>query len=183
MKIYLLTLALMLTAVILINLMDTRKLVGQLKLHEGYKAYRYLDTTGHPTVGIGFNLSRGDAEIMLRSVGADYHAVLNGDYTLSVDQAETLVKKDIERVEDDARRLLFIYDDLNDVRQRVVCDMIFNLGPYGFKQFKKMITHLSNGDYAKAAEEMKDSMWARQTKGRARVLAIMMKTGEDVYDL
>ena len=163
--------------------MDVNKLVGQIRLHEGFKGKTYLDSTGHPTIGIGFNLSRGDAETRLRSVGANYQDVLDGTYTLSREQAEALLKHDLDELESAARKIVFVYDDLDDVRQRVIMDMIFNLGAYGFSQFKDTIRYICRGKYGKAADSMVDSMWAKQTKRRARMLAEMMRYGEDVYDL
>jgi GH24 family phage-related lysozyme (muramidase) len=163
--------------------MDFQKLAQQLRLHEGYRSKVYLDTVGHPTVGIGFNLDRDDAEVRLRSVGANYHDVVTGKYELSKDQAKELLKYDVEKAESDARRLVFVYDELNDVRQRVIVDMVYNLGAYGFSKFKNTIRHICNGDYEKASDNMLKSKWARQVKGRAKVLANMMKYGEDVYEL
>lgn len=163
--------------------MNTDKLIGQLKLHEGYRAKTYMDTTGHPTVGIGFNLDRSDAEVRLRSVGADYHAVLNGESELTDEQAAELLKQDIEQAEKDAQRLVFVYDELDDVRQRVIVDMVYNLGAYGFSKFKTTIKYICHGNYDKAADNMLKSKWATQVKGRARILASMMRRGEDIYDL
>ena len=163
--------------------MDLKKLTNQLKIHEGYKTKVYLDTTGHRTIGFGFNLERSDAEVLLRSVGANYQDVIDGKYEISREQAEKLLQHDLDRLEADAKKLVFVYDDLDDVRQRVILDMLFNLGTYGFSRFKNTIKHICNGNYEQASQNMLHSLWAKQTHGRAKNLARMMRSGEDVYDL
>lgn len=67
------------------------------------------------------------------------------------------------------------FKHLSEVRQDVVLNMIFNLGVVRFKGFKKMISALLRQDYSKAADEMLSSKWASQVKGRATMLAKMMK--------
>jgi lysozyme len=60
--------------------------------------------------------------------------------------------------------------------------MIFNIGMPRFKQFKKMIAALEEGDWSEAANQMMDSKWAKQVGKRAERLRDMMETGEDSSD-
>jgi lysozyme len=56
--------------------------------------------------------------------------------------------------------------------------MYFNLGNRLFN-FVNMLKALEDGNYDKVAEEMLDSKWAKQVKGRSIELAEMMR--EDKY--
>jgi len=71
---------------------------------------------------------------------------------------------------------------LSEVRQRVVADMVFNLGLPRFAQFKNMIAAIEAEDFVQASNEMMDSRWAQQVGLRASRLAEMMETGEDSSD-
>ena len=71
------------------------------------------------------------------------------------------------------------YTELDCVRQRVIVDMVFNLGLGGFLRFQKTIAALEKHDYCEAAKEMLDSRWASQVGQRAERLAQMMRSGED----
>lgn len=66
----------------------------------------YLDSEGIPTVGIGFNLNRGDAAAQLAGVGADYNAVRAGRTDLTRLQITRLFKQDVARAIVDARALV-----------------------------------------------------------------------------
>ena len=55
--------------------------------------------------------------------------------------------------------------------------MAFNLGVPRLCKFKNMWAAIHEKDFDTAAEEMLDSRWAEQVKGRATELAEMMKTG------
>ena len=57
----------------------------------------------------------------------------------------------------DSKSVFRKFTDLSDVRQRVIVDMMFNLGKSRFLGFKKMIDAVKADDFAKAADEMKDS--------------------------
>lgn len=50
---------------------------------EGNKPCMYVDTAGHPTIGIGFNLDRGDARSIITSLGLNYDNVRAGKTCLS----------------------------------------------------------------------------------------------------
>jgi lysozyme len=59
--------------------------------------------------------------------------------------------------------------------QRVCVNMAFNLGRTRLSRFKKMITAVNEGKYAKAADEMIDSKWYGQVGNRSRELVELMR--------
>jgi len=60
----------------------------------------------------------------------------------------------------------------------VILDMVFNMGLKRFKGFVKTNWALEGGQYPRAAAEMYDSKWRRQTGRRADRLIKAMHTGE-----
>jgi len=132
-------------------------IIEQLKKHEGFKSKPYKDTEGFLTIGYGWNLD------------------VNG---LPEDICETLLRRKTEEI----YKILNKYDvfkKLDNVRKKVLLDMAYNLGINSLFKFEKMFNALEEDDYEKAAEEMRDSKWAKQVKTRADRLIKMMKTGED----
>jgi lysozyme len=137
--------------------MDIEALKDQLILHEGLKLEPYQCTAGKLTIGVGRNIE---------------------DIGITEDEARYLLDNDILRVCDELDRNLSWWRDLSDVRQRILVDMVFNLGISRFMQFQNTISAIENGDYDKAAEEMLDSRWAQQVGQRAHRLAGAMITDE-----
>jgi lysozyme len=137
--------------------MDIEALKNQLILHEGLKLEPYECTAGKLTIGVGRNIE---------------------DIGITEDEARYLLDNDILRVCDELDRNLSWWRDLSDVRQRVLVDMVFNLGISRFMQFQNAISAIESGDYDKAAEEMLDSRWAKQVGQRAHRLANAMITDE-----
>ena len=72
---------------------------------------------------------------------------------------------------------------LDDVRQRVLLDMAFNLGVVGLLSFKRTLGVIEAGRYELAAAMMLDSKWAGQVGQRAERLSRMMATGKDPREL
>ena len=66
-------------------------------------------------------------------------------------------------------------NELTEARQLVLVDMRFNLGPGGFRTFKKMIAAVKVGDWEEAAAQMKDSAYFKQVGSRGLRLYNMMK--------
>ena len=137
--------------------MDRAKLIEQLSLHEGVKQKVYKDSLGIETIGVGRNL---------RDKGISHDVVLY------------LLNNDINECEADLKTFEW-WDELDDVRQRVVLDLRFNLGPTKFRGFKRTLKAIAGGKYSDAAKFMLESKWAKQVKGRARRLALMMEIGQD----
>ena len=63
----------------------------------------------------------------------------------------------------------------DDNAKIVVTDMMFNMGLPRLKGFTKFLKAMELGDYETAANEMLDSLWAKQVKGRALELANMIR--------
>jgi GH24 family phage-related lysozyme (muramidase) len=159
--------------------LDRAKLRDQLVRHEGKRTKVYKDTEGLPTVGVGFNLTRPDARKKIEALGLDYQKVLAGTQELTDAQIGKLLQADIDAAVAGCKKVFPKFADLSDARQRALADMMFNLGPARFGQFKKMIAHVKAGEFDKAADEMKASRWYAQVKGRGKTLEAMMRTGTD----
>jgi len=119
----------------------------------------YKDSEGIDTVGYGRNIEeRG----------------------LSPDEADYLLENDISEV----LKECYLFDwfaGLGEVRQVVVCNMVFNMGLYRFSGFKKTIAYIADKQYVEASVEMLDSKWAKQVGPRATRLSKMMATGGDYH--
>ena len=133
-------------------------MIAQLKAHEGERLFPYRCTSGKLTIGIGRNLD---------------------DKGITPKESEYLLANDILY----HSQLLFAKApwilELNEVRQRVLVDMAFNLGVEGLLRFKKTLEQVRLRNYKKASEMMLQSLWAKQVGQRSRILSIMMETGED----
>lgn len=135
--------------------MNLESLKQSLRTHEGCKLTVYTCTAGKPTIGIGHNLER----------------------PISITAAEQILDDDINDCIRDLNRALPWWKDLNDARQNVMVELVFNLGLPTLLTFKKFLSSLQSGDYGKAAGELRNSKWAEQVKGRASVLAMRMEKG------
>lgn len=128
-----------------------------IKLHEGFRGKPYYDSTGHLTIGYGRNLV---------------------DVGISEQEADGLFLRDYELAVACLVDRIYFWLDLSEVRQAVLIDMVFNLGWPKLAKFSRFLSALEAGDYVKAADEMVDSLWYRQTKSRARRLVGMMLSNE-----
>jgi GH24 family phage-related lysozyme (muramidase) len=127
----------------------------------------YIDTEGHPTVGVGFNLDRPDARAKISALGLDYDAVRNGDVSLSNAQIDRLFKVTLDEATAGAKKLVPNFNSLKKSAQIVLIDMVFNMGVGGVAGFTAMLGALSRKDYQGAVDGMKNSKWAGQVGIRA----------------
>ena len=134
-----------------------QRLIDQLLLHEGLRLKPYVDTVGKITIGVGRNLS---------------------DVGISRMEAIDLLDHDLDAAITDLDTFPWFWA-LDDVRQRVLIDMRFNLGPTRFRGFTNMLAAVARGEYRIASEHMLASRWAQQVKFRADRLANMMASGLD----
>ena len=136
--------------------MNIDLLVAELTRDEGVRLKPYKDSVGKTTIGIGRNLD---------------------DVGISEDEAEFLLHSDIARTAAGLDSALIWWRDLDEVRQRVLLNMAFNLGVYALLQFHQTLGFIKSGLWGAAADGMLDSLWAKQVGPRATRLADMMRTG------
>lgn len=134
----------------------------QLRLHEGERLKPYRCTAGKLTIGIGRNLD---------------------DRGITREEAAFLLENDIKQGEAELLRALPWVATLDEVRQRVLLDMVFNMGIAGVLAFKNTLATIQAGDYQRAASMMLDSKWAKQVGARAERLSRMMATGMEPREL
>jgi len=148
---------------------DIGGLKNTVRLNEGTRHNVYLDSRKRLTVGIGFNLSRKDAGEKFRQAGIDIVELVTKKVPLSHTQIDKLFELTLIDALNDVRDVIPDFDNLSSGRQIVLTDMMFQLGKPRFKKFKRMIGHVNNKNWPKAAEQLLDSELALATSpNRAR---------------
>jgi lysozyme len=143
--------------------MTTPDLIADLRRDEGLRLAAYPDPlTGAAPWTIGYG-----------HTGAEVRAGL----AWTEGQAEAALADDVAGVLRALDRRLPWWRRLDDARQDVLANMAFNMGVAALEGFAHTLTFIHNGDWARAAEAMLDSAWARQVGARARRLAEQMRTG------
>jgi lysozyme len=138
------------------GLVNTDTLVAELTRDEALRLKPYRCTAGKLTIGIGRNLD---------------------DRGISVTEAEFLCRNDVADVMADLDRELPWWRTLDEVRQRVIANMAFNLGIKGLLGFKNTLELVRCGKYLDAAQHMMSSKWAKQVGPRALRLSTLMRDG------
>jgi len=148
-------------------MIDAKLMAQELRRDEGVRLTVYDDATGdvlkpgmtlkgHPTIGVGRALDvRG-----ITPVEADY-----------------LLYQDIAAIQLGLSQRYTWFSGLDDVRQRVLVNMAFNLGLDGISYWRRFLECLAVGAWDAAAGEMLTSKWYGQVKVRAVRLITAMRTG------
>jgi GH24 family phage-related lysozyme (muramidase) len=133
----------------------------RIKQHEGFRRTVYSDSLGFATIGYGHLLLPTDNFVE----GVEYskeelEAVFDNDFQIALTSAEELLEE-IEAPE---------------TVKGIICEMCFQLGKPRTMKFKKMWEGIEEADYNKAADEMIDSNWHKQTTARCEDLAELMRS-------
>ena len=136
--------------------MDKTKLITDLSIDEGIKLFPYTDTVGKTSIGTGRNLT---------------------DRGISQAESNFMLSNDINMVVTQLNKSLPWWVTLSEPRQRVLCNMCFNLGISKLLSFANTLSFIKTGDYEHAAQEMLNSTWAKQVGKRAQRLAQIMREG------
>ena len=126
-----------------------------IKLNEGFRDRMYKCPADKWTIGYGINL---EAVKMPEEVASLW-------LQIEVDKRKKELLKHAW------------YSELSDNRKAAITDMSYQLGLLGLSKFKKMIAALAAKDWNRAASEMMDSRYAKQTPNRALRNANIILTG------
>lgn len=129
-------------------------LLKSIKHHEGFVEHVYDDSLGIPTIGYGFAIK---------------------DLVLDEDIAEEILIRKLEKLKRNANSRFQWLEDMPIEVQEVVLNMCYQLGVTGVSKFRKAISALQEGEWQEAADEMLDSLWARQTPNRAEELSNIVR--------
>ena len=144
--------------------MDISKLREELERDEGCVYNVYLDHLGYPTFGIGHLVLDSDPEH-----GLEVGAIVSEDRVIEV------FESDVQSVLSDCNRLYEDFDDLPEEAQRVIANMMFNMGLTRLSKFRGMKRGVDARDWNEAADEMVDSRWYNQVTKRADRLVVRIR--------
>jgi lysozyme len=123
--------------------------------NEGLRYKIYGDEKGIPTIGIGRNLA---------AVG------------LRPDEIELMFENDINACWMDLVNEAW-FNALNEARQIVIIDMVFNLGWKGFQEFDTFIKFLQKEDWKGAATDLLSQRIATEEPSRTQYNAQVIEKG------
>ncbi len=110
--------------------------------NEDEKLHVYEDIYGNPTIGVGFNLTRPDAQALCEQCGANLQRLIAGLDDLTQVQSRYLLTQCIIQV---VEWMVIIFPNFwmfTQPRQIALVDQGFNLGESKFRDFKQQIAHI-----------------------------------------
>jgi lysozyme len=142
--------------------MNLNTLEQELTRDEGKKYSAYQDSLGFWTIGIGkcIDARRG---CKLSDAAIDF-----------------IYNESVRGVISDLNANLPWWTSLDEVRQRVLANMCFQLGIDKLLGFRKFLAAMRVSNWTVAAGEMQNSIWWGQVPARAARLQQMVLTGEAV---
>lgn len=127
-----------------------------LRRDEGVRLKPYRDTVGKLTIGVGRNLD---------------------DRGISNDEAEFLLAEDVKLVLAEIRiKFPWVLNETQN-RQRAFANLLFNLGSTRLGKFKNTLAHWAAGQHQKAADGIRNSLYATQVGARAERIAQLIEKG------
>lgn len=137
-------------------MIDLAIFAQELQRDEGLRLLPYTDTTGNITIGVGRNLTA------------------NG---ITAAEAKILLTTDMHNAVTDCMHAFDWWIGLDDVRQRVVANLVFNMGLGTLLTFTTFLTLMSQDKFQAAADDLLGTKWATQVGARAARLAAALRTG------
>ena len=129
-------------------------LIDEIKKHEGFKSTVYKCTEGYDTIGYGFAIK---------------------DLEFDEEIAELILSRKLGNLQLRICNTFDWYIESPQKVQDVIMNMCYQMGLSGFSKFKKTIYYLETEQYEEAADEMLDSLWAKQTPNRAKELSNIIR--------
>lgn len=147
--------------------MTTKYLATDIAWDEAPSGVPVLKAYGDPLTGAA------PWTIGLGSIGPDIGPDTVWTTALAFKRRDDEIRKAI----DGLSQLVTVWRQLSDERQDVLVNMAYQMGVQGVMGFKNTLALIAAGQWAEVGKHMRDSLWHRQTPGRAERLAVQMETG------
>ena len=166
-----------------------KQVVADLILDEGYRRFAYADPLSQLYKQVrnksqwgmkparellppGTDWTKGSPW----TVGIGYTKGVTVDSTMEQKQAEKITEGHVAELDAALHRALPWYAEASFVTKTVLINMAYNMGLHGLLQFRNTLAFMSQGNWAKAAANMRQSLWAKQVGARARRLITRIET-------
>ena len=149
--------------------LDEKNIITKLlKFEEGYSETAYKDTLGFPTIGIGKKIGPKNADLKQYI------------FTVPLNVAYEWLKQDLKKIKAEImsnQNTAKAFAMANQPRKDIFIMMAYQMGVEGLSEFDKTLRYAAAGEFVKASFEMLDSLWAKETKSRAKRESEVMKLG------
>lgn len=150
--------------------------------HEGSIPYPYKDSLDKWTIGVGHLIGDGKSlppnlENYKNNKGAFYRGN-NRTPALSQEEIKKLFEEDYQKHKKLATKTPG-WNLANQMGKAAMIDLNFNMGGVWYKKFPKTSKLLEEGNFAAAAEELKDSNWFSQVPNRSGKIVSMIAAGKE----
>ena len=145
--------------------MNIDELREEIQNDEGRVNSIYLDHLNLPTVGIGHLIKESDPE----------HGLPVGT-VIDDERVNELFDQDIKVTLSECEQLYGNFNNLPEEVQKILANMMFNLGRPRLSKFRKLCKAVADRDWQECAVQMEDSRWHKQVTNRANRLISRMKS-------
>jgi len=145
--------------------MNIDELRQEIQNDEGRVNSVYLDHLNLPTVGIGHLIKESDPE----------HGLPVGT-VVDDERVNELFDQDIKVTLSECEQLYGNFNDLPEEVQKILANMMFNLGRPRLSKFRKLCKAVADRNWQECAVQMEHSRWHKQVTNRANRLISRMKS-------
>ena len=140
------------------------ELKEEIRSDEGCEYSIYKCTAGKSTFGIGHMIKLHDPEFG-QPEGTP----------VPEDRVEAVFRQDVQGAIMDCHAVFGDFFNFPEEVQKIMANMMFQLGINRFRTFEKMISAVEDDNWSLAGDEMRNSLWNKQTHARSERLIARMK--------
>ncbi len=156
-----------------------KKINDHIEEAEDFRSKKYPCDKGYITIGFGRAETKGLTKDESIYLGTGFQGLDN----ISIEDARYLLTNDILEISNVLSDKIDFFRYAPDHVKFVLTDMAFNMGVTGLHKFPKMLRHMKACNYSRAAQELLDSDYLLDVKGRAVKLHDVLITGSMDIDL
>jgi len=138
--------------------------------HEGKRLKPYKCPAGKNTIGVGYNFDSNH-------LPSDIETYLKTNGQITEEMSDRLLNISISRAAHDCLSLFPSFNDFSENRKMALIDWMFNLGLTKASRFIRTVHCINTGHWDGAANNMRQSLWARQVGRRAVEVTYLIENG------